>query len=251
MFKGILMAGAAMAMASMGSTVSAQEPTAQADVPLGKISNQYVCRFDSTVGRSEVRAEAAKAAGGMGQIIHTYHNTIRGFAVLMPAQVGNRSHVAEIHVRNPKVSGCVQDQYARAVFRADPRPARGPGGSTGQTTPWGITKVGGPGTPVSGRTAWVIDSGIDLNHPDLNVDVARSMNFIVRETSPEDLNGHGTHVAGTIGAKDNSIGVIGVAPDARVAAVRVLDRRGSGPYSGVIAGVDYVAEVGSRATLQT
>lgn len=239
MLKTILMAGAAMGLAT---TASAQAPTAQADVSLGKISNQYVCRLDMSVSRSQVGSEAAKAAGGMGQVLHIYRDTIRGFAVRMPAQVGTRSHVAELRANNPKVSGCVQDQYARAVVQSK-KP--GGGGSAGQTTPWGVTRVGGPAAPVSSRTAWVIDSGIDLDHPDLSVDVARSMNFITRDSSPEDLNGHGTHVAGTIGARDNTIGVIGVAPGARVAAVRVLDRRGSGPYSGVIAGVDYVARVGA------
>jgi subtilisin family serine protease len=74
--------------------------------------------------------------------------------------------------------------------------------------------------------------------------VARSHNFVARETSPDDLNGHGSHVSGTIAAKDNTIGVIGVAPGAPVVAVRVLDRRGSGSNSGVIAGVDYVAQNG-------
>ncbi len=65
-----------------------------------------------------------------------------------------------------------------------------------------------------------------------------------RETSPDDQNGHGTHVAGTIAAIDNSIGVIGVAAGAKVAAVRVLNRRGSGSNSDVIAGVDYVGAQG-------
>jgi subtilisin family serine protease len=63
----------------------------------------------------------------------------------------------------------------------------------------------------------------------------------VRDSSPNDQNGHGTHVAGTVAAIDNDFGVIGVAAGATVVAVRVLDRRGSGSYSGVIAGVDYVA----------
>ncbi len=63
--------------------------------------------------------------------------------------------------------------------------------------------------------------------------------------SPDDLNGHGTHVAGTIAAIDNNDGVIGVAAGAKVVAVRVLDRRGSGSYSDVIAGVDYVGANGS------
>ena len=99
----------------------------------------------------------------------------------------------------------------------------------------------------TGKTAWVIDTGIDLSHPDLNVDAARSRSFLssgVNYTSPQDANGHGTHVAGTIGAKNNSIGVVGVAANATVVAVRVLDETGSGSSSGVIAGIDYVGANG-------
>lgn len=114
-----------------------------------------------------------------------------------------------------------------------------------QTTPWGITRIGGSGNGV-GKTAWILDTGIDLDHEDLNVDVARSVNFIPRgPDSPNDLNGHGTHVAGVIAAKDNDIDVIGVAAGADVVAVRVLNRRGSGSYSGIIAGVEYVAQYGT------
>lgn len=73
-----------------------------------------------------------------------------------------------------------------------------------QTVPWGITRVGGPlnGT---GKKAWILDTGIDLDHPDLNVDVANSVSFIATE-SADDLNGHGTHIAGTFAAINNSMG---------------------------------------------
>ncbi|MEN8125546.1 MAG: S8 family peptidase [Bacteroidota bacterium] len=110
--------------------------------------------------------------------------------------------------------------------------------------PWGIERVGG-GSYSGSATAWIIDSGIDLDHPDLNVDVARSACFL-RRGDADDENGHGTHVAGTVAALDNEIGVIGVAPGATLVAVRVLDRRGSGTTSGVIAGVDYVAASGQN-----
>ena len=122
------------------------------------------------------------------------------------------------------------------------------GGDT-QKTPWGITRVnGGSGRAAyNDATAWVIDSGIDLDHPDLNVDTGRSASF-TRDDTPNDTNGHGmydllmnkyfccysddvltsifesvligTHVAGTIGAYDNEFGVVGVVPGAPVVAVR-------------------------------
>ncbi|PVY43098.1 S8 family serine peptidase [Pontibacter virosus] len=117
--------------------------------------------------------------------------------------------------------------------------------SNTQEVPYGITRVGYASG--AGKTAWVIDSGIDLDHADLNVDVARSMTVFTTgkdSKSADDGNGHGTHVAGTIAAKNNTVGVIGVAYDATVVAVKVLDTRGSGSYSGVIKGVDYVAANG-------
>lgn len=125
-------------------------------------------------------------------------------------------------------------------------PGGGGGTPPAESTPWGITRIGGAGNGV-GKVAWIIDSGVDLTHPDLNVDVARSRSFLGGRDAndPNDGNGHGTHVAGTVAAIDNEIGVIGVAAGATVVAVRVLDRRGSGSYSGVIAGVDYVKSVGS------
>ncbi len=116
------------------------------------------------------------------------------------------------------------------------------GGGSGEVTPYGITRVGGPTS--SNGTAWIIDTGIDLDHPDLNVDVERSAEFVSRgpgSNTVDDGNGHGTHVSGTIAAIDNDIDVVGVAAGATVVAVKVLNDRGSGTYSGVIAGVDYVA----------
>lgn len=79
------------------------------------------------------------------------------------------------------------------------------------------------------------------------MDAGRSVSFLSgkQSTNPDDLNGHGTHVSGTIAAIDNTQGVIGVAAVATVVSVRVLDRRGSGTYGGVIAGVDYVSANGS------
>ncbi|NNK86653.1 MAG: S8 family serine peptidase, partial [Flavobacteriaceae bacterium] len=96
----------------------------------------------------------------------------------------------------------------------------------------------------TGKIAYIIDSGIDASHPDLNVDVSKGFNAF--SSGPDgdltsDGSGHGTHVAGTVAAIDNEIGVIGVAAGATVVPVKVLNKRGSGSYSGVIAGVDYVS----------
>ncbi len=123
-----------------------------------------------------------------------------------------------------------------------------PGTGTGsQETPYGIIRVNGVTSYTGTNVAFVVDSGVDLDHPDLNVDASRAFNAFTSGKdgqSADDGNGHGTHVSGTIAAKNNSIGVIGVAPGATVIPVKVLDSRGSGSYSGVIAGVDYVGANG-------
>jgi subtilisin family serine protease len=167
----------------------------------------------------------------------TFGYALNGFAAkLTETQV-------EALRNNPRVKSVEQD------FILSISPFKGPGHGGGgggtpdpQVIPYGTTRVGG-GIEKSLNTAWVIDTGIDLDHPDLNVDASRSASFL-RKGGPDDENGHGTHVAGTIAAIDNTIGSVGVAPGTTVVAVRVLDRRGSGSNSGVIAGVDYVAANG-------
>ena len=214
---------------------------AQAQVAGEKIANSYICVFKANaVSRGSVESEAnrsVKAQGG--QVKHIYRVALQGFNAHMPAQAVERMQAA-----NPNIAYCEQDQIMAAPpIRIEGKPGGGGGTQPAQTTPWGIARVNGGAAGTFG-TAWVIDTGIDYTHPDLNVDTARSRSFLGGTTTPADQNGHGTHVAGTIAAYDNTIGVIGVAPGARVVAVRVLDRRGSGSNSGVIAGVDYVASVG-------
>lgn len=87
----------------------------------------------------------------------------------------------------------------------------------------------------------IIDTGIQGNHPDLNI--AGGYNCTSRKTNAwSDGNGHGTHVAGTAAAKDNSVGAVGVAPGARLWAVKVLGNNGSGYLSWIICGIDWVTK---------
>lgn len=174
---------------------------------------------------------------------HVYSVALQGFATEL-----SDSH-ADLLRQDPGVKYVEQDQF----YTLAPPPGKGKPGGGGdsdppaQTTPWGIKRVKG-GVAYSGNNvAWIIDTGIDLDHPDLNVDGGRSVSFLGGKDAndPDDAHGHGTHVAGTVAAIDNSIGVIGVAAGATVISVRVLDRRGSGTLSGVIAGVDYVAAPGN------
>lgn len=163
------------------------------------------------------------------KFIHTYASAIEGFAINL-----TESEVNELR----KQEGI--EIYPDRIFTLEnPEPVNFKTVAEA-TIPYGVARVG-YGVYSGTNKAWIIDTGIDLNHPDLNVNTTLGKTFVKRTKSPEDDNGHGTHCAGIIAAKDNSIGVIGVAANAFVVPVKVLDRRGSGAYSTIIAGVDYVA----------
>jgi subtilisin len=107
---------------------------------------------------------------------------------------------------------------------------------------WNIQRVGyGNGI---GKTAWIIDTGIDFDHPDLTVDATKSRSFMNGVTSADDDNGHGTHVAGIIGGKNNTIGVLGVASGATLISLKVLGADGIGTLSSIIQALAYVNQNG-------
>ena len=175
-------------------------------------------------------------------LIHVFSQTVNGVTL----QLSDRE--LALLKNDTRIAYIEQDQIiSLGPIKAAAKPG---GGTAPQETPWGITRVNGVSNYTGSGVAWILDTGIDLDHPDLNVDASRSVSFLTSggpsAASPDDENGHGSHVAGTIGAINNSIGVIGVAPGATVISVRVLNRQGSGTLSGVIAGVDHVGSYGSR-----
>lgn len=157
-----------------------------------------------------------------------FTTALRGFAATLPPAA-----LAALE-KNPNVAWIEQDTVVKAYE---------------QSVPTGVARIGTAplldGTMMDVDVA-VIDTGIDMAHPDLNVvggiDCVRpSRKTGACKAGGNDDNGHGTHVSGTIAALDDGNGVVGVAPGARLYAVKVLDSSGSGSRSGVIAGIDWVA----------
>ncbi|GAB2633648.1 S8 family serine peptidase [Belliella aquatica] len=113
-----------------------------------------------------------------------------------------------------------------------------------QTVPWGITRVGGPFDYQGRHSVFIVDTGIDLDHPDLNVNTQKGFdayNPKKKDWNMDDEHGHGTHVAGTVGALDNHFGVVGVAAGVPVVPVKIF----FGPwaaysYSGMVAGIEHI-----------
>lgn len=115
---------------------------------------------------------------------------------------------------------------------------------------WGVEKI-------NADEAWltssgsavkvaVLDSGIDIDHPDLNDNLAGCVNFISWWRNCNDDNGHGTHVSGIIAGENNAFGIVGVAPEVRIYSLKSLDRRGSGYLSDIIEGLDWAVVNGMQ-----
>lgn len=124
-----------------------------------------------------------------------------------------------------------------------------------QSIPWGISRIGAREANAFnkglGVKVCVVDSGIDKTHPDLIANIDGGRNFVVIKgrlsaDNWNDDNGHGSHVAGTIAAVENLIGVVGVAPEAKLFAAKVLDSRGSGYLSDVADGITACVSAGAK-----
>ncbi len=115
-----------------------------------------------------------------------------------------------------------------------------------QTIPCGINTIGGNSDgSKSENWIWILDSGIDLRHPDLNVITDRPYAKSFTSASASDCNGHGTHVAGIAAAIDNNIGVVGVSAGAPVVPVKVFDCRRSTSLSNILSGMDHIWQYAS------
>jgi len=116
-----------------------------------------------------------------------------------------------------------------------------------QVIPWGVNRIGSRWVNALGNTGQgiriaVLDTGIDKEHEDLSANFKGGYNVVDNNEDLTDLNGHGTHVAGIIAALDNDIGVVGVAPDAYIYSVKVLDYAATGSASDMVAGIEWAVD---------
>jgi subtilisin len=220
----------AVTLAAMGATstqagASSPPDIAGLDNP-DRIAGRYIVVLDDAAAPGAVAAAHERLFGAT--VDHVYRSAIRGYAAAMPQSAAER--VAALPV--------VESVQADARVEA-----------TAQTTPTGIDRANADASPTAAIDGAdnrvdvdvaVIDTGIDLDHPDLNVYRAGATNCALLGISPDDQHGHGTHVAGTVGALDNGAGVVGMAPGARVWPVKVLNAAGVGSTSDVVCGIDYV-----------
>ena len=163
---------------------------------------------------------------------------VTGFA----AELTDRE--VELLRNNPMVDVVEPDIMMYPIQYTEEKDATPVAKAEAQTTPCGISNAGGAdtnGSGVSGAWAWIIDSGIDLDHPDLNVITNTTYARSFAGGSADDCNGHGTHVAGTVAAINNSTGVVGMVAGAPVVPVKVFGCSGGSSSSTIISGINHAA----------
>jgi len=195
-----------------------------------KIPGQYIVVFKDNVDADAVSADLATKHHFNS--LHTYNRALKGFAAAIPD-----GEIERIK-KDPRVAFVSEDRVVSIAEKLHPSTVV----QLAQVIPTGISRTNAPANANKGdgTVVAVIDTGIELSHPDLAVNILNSGKSCIRKTSANDDNGHGTHVAGTIAAADNAIGVVGVASKAKLIPVKVLDRNGFGTWSSVICGIDWV-----------
>ena len=216
-----------VAVALTAPVVFAQLREQPAPTPQAVVTD-YIIGFQ----RSTPFAERASAVARAGANVRFDLRLVNAVAVRVPnlnALAALRREMAVVSIR-PDLP-----------VHASAKPGGGGSGGSGQVVPEGVKRVGLPrvGSDGEGVTVAVLDTGVDASHPDLSVLPQR---FDAYGGTCTDSEGHGTHVAGTIGALDNATGVLGVAPKAKIACAKVLNDQGSGSDSSIILGLQWVFE---------
>ncbi|MFQ5780282.1 MAG: S8 family serine peptidase, partial [Nitrospiria bacterium] len=230
--------------------------------PLGSIiPGRFIVELEEGVLPEDIAGEFASRIDGFVEK-RIFSSALKGLAVEIQAESeGELDDKLAIIGADPRIRSIEPDRVVSI-----PKPVGIAGGAPDPPDKQGDSEEGGGGSPTEVRLTGVdridaeinhaksppvtgaginiaiIDTGIDLDHPDLTP-ISGGIDFVGEGGMPlgDDGNGHGSHVAGTAAARDNTIGVIGVAPGANLWVVKVLNKRGSGFLSDVIAAVDWVA----------
>lgn len=192
------------------------------------IAGRYIVVFKPGSAGNDLKDASDRVRGLGGEIYYTYDAALTGFAASLPEQALNGL------VHNPNVEYIEADQVVS--LEATQSPAT-----------WGIDRIDQRALPLSnsytydftgaGVTAYIIDTGILFSHSEFSGRATSGWDFVDNDSDATDCNGHGTHVAGTVGGA-----TYGVAKGVSLVALRVLNCSGSGTTSGVIAGINWVTE---------
>jgi subtilisin family serine protease len=223
-----------VAAALVAGVLGAAAPAAAAPAARGYI----VVLRDSVASATATAARLERANGFHSE--HVYGHALKGFAARLGA-----AQLARVGA-DPDVAFVSPDRDVRIAGQVPLLP--------GDSSPTGVRRIGAASATqahqAAGVAVAVIDTGVDLTHPDLNVASGKNCTTSRKNAAAADDNGHGTHVAGTIGAENDGSGVVGVAPGTRIYAVKVLNSSGQGTWSQVICGIDWVTQKASSLNIK-
>lgn len=221
-----IVGAAALAATALAAGAQPASPHAAERFSSAPIPSRYIVVFHGSVADPAAEAAALARSEG-GQLHFTYTRALKGFAATLPDAA-----VARLR-SNPSVAFVEQDQSVSLQQQES------------QAT-WGLDRIDQVDLPLDtiyfygatglNVTAFIIDTGIRADHVEFTGRVLPGYTAVNDGNGTSDCNGHGTHVSGTVGGT-----TWGVAKQVALVPVRVLDCRGSGSFSGVIAGVDWVA----------
>ena len=215
----LLLAGLVLPSAALPSAAGAARPDE-------RIPDGYIVLYERSV--DDVRAATQRREDAQGfRARHRYSRALKGFSARLSDRQVDRLQA------DPAVAAVVPDRVVRAAGDVALR--------SGDRAPTGVRRIGAASATTareaSAASVAVLDTGIDLDHPDLRV--AGGTNCMTPGATPDDDHGHGTHVAGTIGAENDGAGVVGVAPGTPLAPVKVLGADGAGSDSSIVCGLDW------------
>jgi subtilisin len=211
---------AATVVPPLPADAGAVEPSAKADP-----TNRWIVVYKDD---TDLKTANGRARGRGIAMDRKYSKALKGYAAKL-----NAKQLAQVKA-DPDVAFVARDGVVRAQEQTIPRGIRRVAATRSTTA-----RINGADERVNADVA-IFDTGIDKTHPDLNVVGGYNCSSSTR-SAWGDGNGHGTHVAGTVGALDNGSGVVGVAPGVRLWAVRILGSDGSGLVSWYVCGMDWIA----------
>ncbi|NGY58642.1 S8 family peptidase [Lentzea sp. NEAU-D13] len=219
-----LVAGTALALTSVSASAAPEGEIRNLGAPNAVKDNYIVVLKDASTASAENLSTKYGA-----KVKHSYKSALRGFSAQMSEAQAKRL------AADPAVAHVEQDGEVRLSDTQTPTPS------------WGLDRLDQRTLPLdnsytypnrgAGVTAYIIDTGIRLTHADFGGRAVSGRDTVDNDNDATDCNGHGTHVAGTVGGTK-----YGVAKDVKLVAVRVLNCGGSGTFAGVIAGIDWVTE---------
>ncbi|MDC4642113.1 S8 family peptidase [Acinetobacter baumannii] len=218
------------------ATSNVANPVNDSSQAKGIIKNQYIVILNKDAGPSKDFAQNI-AKQHAGKVLQSYDTVLKGFAIYLPDTAG--AAFIEAMKKNPHVLSVESD----TIVNID---------ATTQSNPdWGLDRIDQKALPLnstysylqtgSGTTAYIVDTGILSSHQEFSGRVLSGYTAISDGNGTTDCNGHGTHVAGTVGGT-----TYGVAKNVNLVPIRILGCDGSGASSNVIAGLDWILKNGKK-----